>query len=82
MDFIEDVKTFIIERFLFGDSSQLNEDTSFLKDSIMDSTGILELVTFIEEKYNITINDDELLPENFDSLNNINDFLKGKRENN
>lgn len=81
MNYINDVQKFIVERFLFGDASQLKEDTSFLEGGIIDSTGILELVTFIEEKYNIKINDDELLPENLDSLQNVDNFLLKKLNN-
>ena len=74
----QQIRTFIVENFLFGDSTQLQEDTSFLDSGIVDSTGILELVTFLEEKYNISIEDDELIPENLDSLTNIVRFLDHK----
>ena len=75
---IDKVQNFIIERFLFGDGSRLQYETSFLEEGIIDSTGILELVTFIEEQFNIKINDDELLPENLDSLQNVSAFLQKK----
>ena len=78
MDHINEVRAFIVENFLFGDSSCLKDDTSFLQERIIDSTGILEIITFLEEQFSITINDDELLPENLDSLNNIDAFLKRK----
>jgi acyl carrier protein len=77
-DHISTVKNFVVETFLFGDGDQLQEDTSFLDDGIIDSTGILELITFLEETYNITIDDDELVPANFDSLANISNYLKRK----
>jgi len=63
MAYLEAVRSFIIENFLFGDDAQLTEDTSFLEDGIVDSTGILELVAFLEETYDITVEDDELIPE-------------------
>jgi len=75
---IELVKNFIVDHFLFGDSNGLKEDDSLLEQGIIDSTGILELVSFIEEHFNIKINDDELLPENLDSLQNIASFLQKK----
>lgn len=81
MDHINKVRAFIVENFLFGDSSSLKDDTSFLQEKIIDSTGILEIITFLEEQFSITINDDELLPENLDSLNNIDAFLKRKMAN-
>ena len=72
------VKDYIVENFLFGDDKQLQEDTSFLDSGIIDSTGILELVTFLEVEFNIEIADDELIPENLDSLTNISKFIDGK----
>ena len=73
------VREFIKNNFLFGnDSFSLSDDDSFLETGIMDSTGILELITFIEENYSISIEDDELLPENLDSLNNVAAFIKRK----
>lgn len=78
MDNIEKVRTFIVENFLFGDGSTLKDDSSFLQERIVDSTGILEIITFLETEFSIKIEDDELLPENLDSLNNIDAFLKRK----
>ena len=78
MDIIANVKDFIVETFLFGDDSELTGNVSFLEKNIIDSTGILELVSFLEVTFNITINDDELLPENLDSLSNINKFVSKK----
>jgi acyl carrier protein len=78
MSFLSTVREFVIENFLFGDSDGFKEDTSFLQSGIIDSTGILEVVSFLEENYGISIEDEELIPENFDSLNNINNFLKKK----
>ena len=56
----------------------LKEDTSFLEEGIIDSTGILELVMFLEETYRIEIEDEELVPENMDKLRNIARFLDRK----
>ena len=78
MNSIDKVREFIVENFLFGDDSSLKNDTSFLQEHIVDSTGMLEVITFLEEAFSIKINDDELLPENLDSLNNIDAFLKRK----
>jgi len=78
MNNIDKVRTFIVDNFLFGDDSSLKEDSSFLQEHIVDSTGILEIIAFLEEEFSIIINDDELLPENLDSLNNIDAFLKNK----
>jgi len=75
---IEDLREFIINNFLFGDGTALDYDTPFLKNGIIDSTGILELVQYLEENHNISIEDKELVPENFDSLNNISRYLDKK----
>jgi acyl carrier protein len=72
------IKTFIIENFLFGNADGLNDDTSFLEEGIIDSTGVLELITFLEEEFGIKVEDEELIPENLDSLNNVNAFLQKK----
>ncbi len=72
------VREYIIENFLFGEGDSLKDDTSFLEDGIIDSTGILELVMFLEETYGIKIEDDELVPENMDSMLNIAQFLERK----
>ncbi len=72
------VKDFIIQNFLYGEDGRLQDDTSFLGNSIIDSTGILELVAFLEETYGIIVNDDELIPANLDSLKNIDDYIRRK----
>lgn len=72
------VRNFIIENFLFDDDGSLKDETSFLDEGIIDSTGILELVEFLDEEFSITIEDDELIPENLDSINNVCKFVAGK----
>lgn len=72
------LKAFIVENFMFGTDNGLKDDTSFLEEGIMDSTAVLELVTFIEETFGITIDDDDLIPENLDSVNNLVGYLKKK----
>lgn len=75
---IQPIRSFVVDTFLFGDDSVLKEDTSFLQNGIIDSTGILELITFLEQHYSIKIQDDELIPQNLDSLKNIGQFLDRK----
>ncbi|HUV63778.1 MAG TPA: acyl carrier protein [Sedimentisphaerales bacterium] len=72
------VREFVVNNFLFGDGESLEEDTSFLEAGIIDSTGILELIMFLEETYGITIEDRELVPDNMDSLKNIARFVQKK----
>ena len=72
------VREFVVENFLFGDGQSLKDDTSFMEEGIIDSTGILELVFFLEETYGLSVEDDELVPDNMDSLQNITRFIDRK----
>jgi len=78
MDNSSKVREFVVENFLFGDGEVLKENTSFMEEGIIDSTGILELVFFLEETFSISVEDDELVPENMDSLQNIERFINRK----
>jgi len=78
MNYLPEVRSFVVDNFLFGDGTQLENSTSFLENGIIDSTGILEIVTFLEEKYGVAIEDDELVPENLDTLENIASFVERK----
>lgn len=64
----QDIKDHIVENYLFGQSEELSDDTSFLDAGILDSTGVLQLVFHLEDTYNIKVEDDEMLPENLDSI--------------
>jgi acyl carrier protein len=78
MDNSSKVREFVVENFLFGDGEVLKDDTSFMEEGIIDSTGILELVFFLEETFSISVEDDELVPDNMDSLANISGFINRK----
>jgi acyl carrier protein len=78
MSRINAVKVFIIENFLFGEEEQLKLDTDFFDKGIIDSTGVIELVSFLEETFNISVDDEELIPENLSSLQKIDVFLSKK----
>ena len=78
MEIADTIRNFIIENFLFDEDDNLKNDTSFLENGILDSTGILELVTFIEETYGVSVEDNELVPENLDSLSNVTQYLTKK----
>ena len=80
---IRDLRAFIVENFLFGDESApfaFSDDDSFQERGIVDSTGILELVCHLQEKYAIDIADDELVPDNLDSLSKVAHFIDRKRQ--
>jgi len=69
------IREFIVETFLFGDDTGLAEDTSFMESGLIDSTGILEVVDFIERTSGARIQDDHLVPENLDSIERITRFI-------
>ena len=74
------IRQFIQENFVIGlDDTELSEDDSFLETGIIDSTGVLEMVAFIEETYGFNVEDEEVLPENFDSINNLAAYIERKR---
>ncbi len=73
------IRKFIFENFLFdADNDALNNDDSFLEKGIIDSTGILELVNWVQETFNFEVDDMELIPENLDSVNKLAEFIKKK----
>jgi len=79
---IQELRTFIVDNFLFGDSSgrfTFSNDDSFQERGIVDSTGILELVCHLQERYGIEIDDAELVPENLDSVSKVARFLDRKQ---
>jgi acyl carrier protein len=73
------LRAFITANFYIPDGQPLDEQTSFLAGGIIDSTGVLELVAFVESEYGLTVTDDELVPANFDSIAALADFIQRKR---
>ena len=75
----EKFRCFIVENFMFGsDNNSFHDDDSFLEKGIIDSTGVLELVSFVEDEFGIDVKDDELVPDNFDSINNLAEYINTK----
>jgi len=72
------VREFIVQDFLFGRDNGFASSESFLESGMIDSTGILQLVAFLEETFGIKVEDAELVPENLDSLENIGRLLESK----
>jgi acyl carrier protein len=70
---------FIRENYLFGEEYRFSDDDSFLERGIIDSTGILELIAFVEERFALKVEDDELLPANLDSVSRLVRFIETKR---
>jgi acyl carrier protein len=78
MNYVKEIRDFITNNLLFGDSSSLQDDTSFLDNGIVDSTGMLELIMFLEGAYGIKIEPEETIPENLDSVNRAAHFITRK----
>ena len=78
MEYLENIKQFIIENFLFGEKQEINDNTNLLEKGIIDSTGIVELVSYLEETYNIIVEDEEIISDNFSTLSYITNFLENK----
>ncbi len=74
-----EVRQYITEKLLFGRSDVVvGGDTSFLESGLIDSTGVLELVAFLEEKFKIKVEDEDLIPANLDSVNALIRFVEAK----
>ena len=74
------IRAFIVENFLFGDDSQpLAADLSLIDNDLIDSTGILELVGFLEERFAITVADADIVPANLDTIERIAGFIARKQ---
>ena len=75
------IRTFIIDNFLFGDASHvLADDTSLINNGLVDSTGVLELVFFLETTFGISVDDAEMVPENLESIGAMARYIETKRQ--
>ena len=75
------IRNYILENFLFtDDNGRLQNDVSFLEEGIVDSTGVLELVMFVEENFGTTVEDEDIVPENFDSVERLASYVRLKME--
>jgi acyl carrier protein len=80
-DVEREVTAFIVDNFLFGNKADAPAaDTSFMATGLVDSTGVLELVAHLESKYAFSVADDELVPDNLDSVGNIARFVVRKKQ--
>lgn len=73
------IKQFVLQNFLFSeDESALGDHDSLIRGGIVDSTGIHELILFLEESYRISVSPDEMIPAHFDSIDSVNQFVTRK----
>ncbi|KAB2887911.1 MAG: acyl carrier protein [Desulfobulbaceae bacterium] len=76
----DQIRAFIINNFLFdSEENTLENDASFLEQGIIDSTGVLELVEWLEDTFAMKVEDDELIPDNLDSVDQLAQFVARKK---
>ncbi len=81
MEAKDQVREYIVENFLFGDAEPLTSDSmSLLDGGIIDSVGVMELVAFLEQDFEISVADDDLVPENLDSVDNLVAYITRKKQ--
>lgn len=75
----EKVRTFILSNFYVADPSVLKDDMSLLEAGIVDSTGVLEVITFLEGEFDMSVADQEMVPNNLDAVNHITKYVLSKK---
>lgn len=81
MDIETQIREYIAKNLLFSeDGFSYSDEASFLQEGIVDSVGVLELVSFIEDKMGVKVEDREITPDNFDSVSNLAGFIRRKKE--
>ena len=80
MSIRDDLRAFIVDNFMIGrDPAELTDSGSLLELGIIDSTGVLEMVGFLEESFGFQVDDDELIPDNLDSLEKLEKYIERKK---
>jgi len=74
------IKTFIRTELIYDDEKDFDEDTNLIERGIIDSMSLVRLISFIEENYEIQVQDEDIVPENFSSLNKISSFIAERRK--
>jgi acyl carrier protein len=79
MDVREKIRSYVADNLLFSSNGyQFDDNTSFLDEGIVDSTGVVELVLFLEESFGFSVEDNEIVPDNFDSVNRLTTYIQHK----
>ena len=79
VDIGSEIHDFVVNNFLFGKADGLAYDDSLLGKGVIDSTGVLELVSFLQERFAIRMEDEEIVPDNLDSIQNLVNYVNRKR---
>lgn len=81
MEIEEKIREYIAQNLIFSDNGyQYPDDASFLEEGIVDSVGVLELVSFIEESFKVKVGDQEIIPDNFDSVTKLATYIRRKTQ--
>ncbi len=73
------IRNYIAKNLLFSeDGFKYPDTTSFLEEGIVDSQGVMELVLFVEEEFRVSVDDQEIIPDNFDSVSNLANYVRRK----
>ena len=79
MDIESNLEKFIVDELIVGSKGmKLDHDQSLISSGVIDSLAILRLITFIEEKFGVTVEDEDVVPDNFETINIISDYVKAK----
>jgi acyl carrier protein len=73
------VKRFVMENFFVSDPSEIGDDTSLIATGMVDSTGMLEVITFLESEFGVRVRDQEMVPGNLETIGRISAFVERKR---
>ncbi len=77
-DLRDELRGYVVENYLFGRGDDLKDSDSFWELGLMDSTGVLELISYLEERYSISLESGEIIPENLDSIDKLASFITKK----
>ena len=78
MDRASLIRAYVVDNFLLGEGDDLSDTQSLLQSGVADSTGVMELAMFVEKTFGIHVNDEDYIPENFDTIQNIAAFVERK----
>ena len=78
MQIREEMRRFVIDNFLFGQAGELQDGDSFLENGIIDSTGVLELISFLEHRFGLELSETDLTPDNLDSIDKVTRLVESR----
>jgi acyl carrier protein len=76
----EQIREFLTSNFIFDPTVQLGLEDSFMENGVVDSTGVLEVIMWVESNFNLHVEDSEVLPENFDSIGSLMRYVESKQQ--